>query len=117
MTAVRILWRSVLAAAGVALPLRAGPVDFPCLLQAQASGAKVIYLAMSGQDVASCIILAELGRVDGPGHAWIAPERVRALAGDAPPGWDEGFAATVAYAPGNRWTGAGGALRAYIEHD
>lgn len=30
--------------------------------------------------------LAELGRVDGPGHAWIAPERVRGLAGDVPPG-------------------------------
>src|SRR5215212_8251519 len=53
--------------------------------------------------------LAELGRMDGPGHAWIAPERVRALAGDVPPGWNEDFAATVAYAAGKGWTDASGA--------
>ena len=61
--------------------------------------------------------LAELGRMDGPGHAWIAPERVRGLAGDVPPGWNEDFAATVAYAAGKGWTDASGALRAHIEYD
>lgn len=61
--------------------------------------------------------LAGLGRVDGPAHAWIAPSRVRALAGDVPPGWDEEFAATVAYAARNGWTDADGALRAHIEYD
>ena len=61
--------------------------------------------------------LAELGRLDGPGHVWIAPERVRGLAGDVPTGWIEDFAATVAYAAGKGWTDASGALRAHIEHD
>jgi hypothetical protein len=61
--------------------------------------------------------LAELGRVGGPGHAWIAPERVRALAGDVPPGWIDDFAATVAYAAARGWTDASGALRAHIEYD
>ena len=61
--------------------------------------------------------LAELGRMDGPGHAWIAPERVRGLAGDVPAGWSEDFAAAVAYAAGKGRTDANGALRAHIEYD
>ena len=61
--------------------------------------------------------LAELGRVDKPGHAWIAPERVRNLAEGVPPGWDEEFAATIAYAASKGWTDASGALRAHIEYD
>jgi hypothetical protein len=61
--------------------------------------------------------LAELGRVDGPGHAWVAPERVRGLAGDVPPSWIEEFEATIAYAAGKGWTDASGALRAHIEYD
>ncbi len=62
-------------------------------------------------------VLAELGQLDGPGHAWIAPEQVRALAGDVPSGWIEEFAATIAYAVGKGWTDASGALRAHIEYD
>jgi hypothetical protein len=65
----------------------------------------------------ACAALAELGRVDGPGHAWVAPERVRGLAGDVPPSWIEEFEATIAYAAGKGWTDASGALRAHIEYD
>ena len=70
-------------------------------------------IAMPDTDAARAV-LATVARPDGRDHAWIAPDQVRALAGPVPPGWDEQFAATVAYAAGKGWTDADGALRAHI---
>lgn len=73
-------------------------------------------IAMPDTDAARTA-LAAVARLDGRDHAWIAPARVRTLAGEVPPGWDDRFAATVAYAAGKGWTDAEGALRAHIVYD
>lgn len=59
--------------------------------------------------------LAGLGRPDGSTHAWIAPERLRALARGVPPGWEGELAAMVSFAGTRGWTDASGALRAHVE--
>lgn len=59
--------------------------------------------------------LVELGWSEDSGHAWISPDRLRSLAGCAPPGWEEEFAAMVAFAGTRGWTDATGALRAHVE--
>ena len=62
-------------------------------------------------------MLAMVARLDGLEHAWIAPDRIRALAGAAEPGWAEAFDKTIAYAATKGWTDADGALRAHIVYD
>lgn len=61
--------------------------------------------------------LTATARMDGETHAWIAPERLRALAVPQPPDWAGQFDAMVAYAAGKGWTDADGALRAHIVLD
>ena len=61
--------------------------------------------------------LSRLTRADGPDHAWIAPQRIRELAGSTAKDWNDGFAAMLAYASGKGWTDAAGAVRAHIERD
>lgn len=61
--------------------------------------------------------LATVARPEGREHAWIAPDRIRALAGSVPPGWADEFSKTVAYAATKGWTDADGSLRAHIVYD
>ena len=52
-----------------------------------------------------------------PEHSYIAPETLRALAGDAvaDPEWDERFQSMLEYARSHGWTRDDGAVRAHIE--
>jgi hypothetical protein len=68
------------------------------------------------QTDAATASLAELARTDGPGHAWIAQDRILALVPQARPDWLSQFAAMTSYATGKGWTDATGAIRAHIEH-
>jgi hypothetical protein len=52
-----------------------------------------------------------------PEHSYIAPETLRALAGEAAaePEWDERFQRMLEYARRHGWTRDDGAVRAHIE--
>jgi hypothetical protein len=61
--------------------------------------------------------LARLGAVAADGeHVFVAPDTVRALAGDAAnPDWHERFAAMVGYAGSRGWLDDAGRIRAHVE--
>lgn len=61
--------------------------------------------------------IESLGRWEGT-HAFIAPEDIRALAGDVALNgeWRTGFDGMIAYADGAGWVDADGAVRVHIEH-
>ena len=82
----------------------------------QADDLRRFSIAMPDTDAAR-MALASVARLDGHDHAWIAPERVRALATRPPPDWDAQFAATIGYAASKGWTDEDGALRAHIDYD
>lgn len=61
-----------------------------------------------------------VGSLADDGAAWIAVDAVRNLAGAAAtvPGWEDDFAAMLAYARTKGWLNeAGTAIRAHIEHE
>ena len=57
-------------------------------------------------------VVVEIG-----GHAWVAPETLARLAGDAAvdPDWQARFDAMLAFASGKGWTDAAGHVRAHVE--
>jgi hypothetical protein len=49
-------------------------------------------------------------------HVFVAPDAVRALAGDAvTPAWEEGFAAMLGYAASKGWLDDAGQVRAHVQ--
>lgn len=58
-----------------------------------------------------------LGRPDPPGHVWLVPSALVALAGPRDADWGAGFAAMVAYADSKGWVDASGRVRAHVVHE
>jgi hypothetical protein len=70
-----------------------------------------------GEDPAA---VAAVGRLADPATAWIDVDAVRNLAGAAAtiPGWEDGFAAMLAFARTKGWLDeSGSAVQAHIEHE
>jgi hypothetical protein len=73
-------------------------------------------IRLASSDAAECAISAAL-RLDGADHAWVPPDLVRGLAGNADPRWEDGFVKMLSFADTHGWRDAHGAIRAHIERD
>lgn len=76
-----------------------------------------VLCATGTSDLAGTLSSGGWGRLDESGEALIAVDALRtAAAGRVGPGWDEEFAAMMAYATTKGWvTEDGGHLRAHVE--
>jgi hypothetical protein len=67
--------------------------------------------AAEGADLTRLGVVADDGE-----HVFVAPDTVRALAGDAAtPEWEERFAGMVGYAASKGWLDDAGRIRAHVE--
>lgn len=74
-----------------------------------------VVTSLSADALAARVREIALGRPDPPGHVWLVPAALVALAGPRDEGWTEGFAAMVAYADSKGWVDASGRVRAHVE--
>lgn len=80
-----------------------------------------LHISADGLDdaaVGAALLTASLGRPGEPDHAWIAVDKLRAVARVASrtPGWDARFDAMIAYARSKGWLDASGEhVAAHVE--
>jgi len=80
----------------------------------EAAELRRLHINMPATDAARAA-LPTLGRVEGETHVFIAPERLRALAGAQDAAWEENFRGMIDYALGKGWADPSGAIRVHIE--